>query len=301
MSITIKILPPKLRYPELPTGSMQYKCGLGEDFYDYFWKTLSESERDEMKQRFPDPKMPDLEFAQVDESYCHELQVWLHFWEPGGKPQYTLEQILDAYHFGEQLDFLFFYGANGNEYHVDASCLSQHFVAPFRREFAQMKVFRTAEHYMMHEKALLFDDAEIAEKILSCEKPVQAKRLGRKLRNYNEKTWNKLKHSVVLNGNYLKFMQNPYLINFLLSTGDKILVEASPLDTIWGIGKSAHDKNIKDPTTWRGRNMLGFALMEVRDELRRVWNGNPMRFEDTAALLLESYEERREQIRKTLS
>jgi len=49
MSLTIKILPPKLRYPELPTGSMQYKCGLGEDFYDYFWKTLSESERDEMK------------------------------------------------------------------------------------------------------------------------------------------------------------------------------------------------------------------------------------------------------------
>ena len=74
----------------------------------------------------------------------------------------------------------------------------------------------------------------------------------------------------MLNGNWCKFSQNPGLREFLLSTGDSILVEASPYDSIWGIRLSADSPEAQDPMKWRGQNLLGFALMEVRDELRRV-------------------------------
>ena len=70
---------------------------------------------------------------------------------------------------------------------------------------------------------------------------------------------------------FMKFSQNPELREFLLSTGDDILVEASPYDAIWGIRMSVNDENATNPMKWRGRNLLGFALMEARDEIRRVW------------------------------
>ena len=80
----------------------------------------------------------------------------------------------------------------------------------------------------------------------------------------------KFKYAIVLNGNWLKFSQNRELREFLLSTGDSVLVEASPYDNIWGIRLSANSPEAWDPFRWRGQNLLGFALMEVRDELRRV-------------------------------
>lgn len=80
----------------------------------------------------------------------------------------------------------------------------------------------------------------------------------------------KTEYSIVLNGNWCKFSQNPSLRDFLLSTKDQVLVEASPYDAIWGIGLSADSPDAQNPHNWRGQNLLGFALMEVRDELRRV-------------------------------
>ena len=74
----------------------------------------------------------------------------------------------------------------------------------------------------------------------------------------------------MLNGNWCTFNQNRDLREFLLSTGDSVLVEASPYDAIWGIRLAASSPEAQDPMKWRGRNLLGFALMEVRDELRRV-------------------------------
>ena len=76
---------------------------------------------------------------------------------------------------------------------------------------------------------------------------------------------------VLLNGNFLKFTQNPALREYLLSTGDNILVEASPLDAVWGIRMGKTNEHAQDPLKWKGQNLLGFALMEVRDEIRRVW------------------------------
>ncbi|MDE6363162.1 MAG: NADAR family protein, partial [Lachnospiraceae bacterium] len=78
------------------------------------------------------------------------------------------------------------------------------------------------------------------------------------------------KYAIVLNGNYLKFSQNPQLKNFLLHPGNKVLVEASPYDGIWGIKMAQTEQTAQNPLHWRGQNLLGFALMEVRDVLREV-------------------------------
>jgi ribA/ribD-fused uncharacterized protein len=106
---------------------------------------------------------------------------------------------------------------------------------------------------------------------MRCRDPKEIKALGRKVKGFDETLWNKVKYSIVLNGNFLKFTQNPSLREFILSTGDDILVEASPYDAVWGIRMSANDENATNPMKWRGTNLLGFALMEVRDEIKRVW------------------------------
>ena len=106
---------------------------------------------------------------------------------------------------------------------------------------------------------------------MASEDPKEIKALGRAVRNFDGKQWDEVKYSLVLTGNYNKFSQNKALRGFLLSTGDRLLVEASPSDRIWGIGLSADDSRIHDPAQWRGENLLGFALMEVRDEIRRTY------------------------------
>lgn len=68
-------------------------------------------------------------------------------------------------------------------------------------------------------------------------------------------------------GNYLKFSQNQDLLAYLASTRGKVLVEASPYDKIWGVGWREKDGNISNPMLWKGENLLGFILMEVRDDL----------------------------------
>lgn len=92
--------------------------------------------------------------------------------------------------------------------------------------------------------------------------------MGRKVKNFDPDIWNEHKYGIVKKGNFLKFSQNERFKEFLLSTDNKILVEASPYDTIWGIGMLETDPNAKNPAQWNGENLLGFALMEVRDELR---------------------------------
>ena len=119
-------------------------------------------------------------------------------------------------------------------------------------------------------KAELFDDKETREKILASRSPKQIKELGRRVKGFEQATWYKAKFSIVLNGNWCKFSQNMELKAFLLSTGDAILAEASPYDGIWGIRMQADAPDSANPLKWRGQNLLGFALMEVRDELWRV-------------------------------
>ncbi len=121
---------------------------------------------------------------------------------------------------------------------------------------------------MMAKKAELFGDQEILAKILKCKSPAEAKKLGREVKNYVDTVWLENRYEIVKQGNFHKFSQNPDLKTFLLNTKDRVIVEASPVDSIWGIGMAEDHKDILKPKAWKGLNLLGFALMEVRDELR---------------------------------
>lgn len=122
---------------------------------------------------------------------------------------------------------------------------------------------------MMAEKARLFKDDEILLRILESNSAGEVKKLGRKIKNFNGEAWNENKFDIVVKGNYLKFEQNKKLNEFLLNTNNRIIVEASPYDAIWGIGMLATDEGSENPTKWKGENLLGYALMEVRDLLRK--------------------------------
>jgi ribA/ribD-fused uncharacterized protein len=138
-------------------------------------------------------------------------------------------------------------------------------------ELSTLQNLTCTEQYMIASKAWIFGDEEIKKEILESRDPKTMKSLGRKVRNFDPIIWEITRHSIVLNGNYHKFAQNKKMRNILFGTGDRILVEASPMDTIWGIGLGENNADATKPSNWRGSNLLGFALMEVRDELRRVY------------------------------
>lgn len=163
-------------------------------------------------------------------------------------------------------EFLFFWGHRpSKDGSVTASCFSQW----WEQSFTVDKIaYISAEHWMMAQKAELFGDAEIKELILNAKSPGEAKKLGRKVKNFDPAKWDDEKFAIVTNGNLHKFQQHPTLKDFLLNTGSKVLVEASPVDPIWGIGLAADAQAAQDPKRWRGENLLGFALMEVRDILK---------------------------------
>ena len=127
--------------------------------------------------------------------------------------------------------------------------------------------YATAEHWMMAGKARLFDDADALAKVLANDDPGAAKAAGRAVRGFDEARWLAHRFDLVVAGNHAKFAQHPVLERFLLSTGDQVLVEASPVDAIWGIGLAAGDPRAHDPAQWPGLNLLGFALMAVRERL----------------------------------
>lgn len=134
-------------------------------------------------------------------------------------------------------------------------------MAPFEREGRR---YPTAEHFMMAGKAELFGDLDTRDQIPRVSDPGRVKALGRQVKPFDEARWLAQRWDIVVAANLLKFGQNPALRAFLLGTGSKVLVEASPLDTIWGIGLAADAEAAGDPRRWNGLNLLGFALMEVR-------------------------------------
>lgn len=127
--------------------------------------------------------------------------------------------------------------------------------------------FGCAEQYMMHGKALLFDDAEVAAKILAADHPREHKALGRKVKQFDDATWKRAREAIVMAGNRAKFTQNKDLLELLLATQGTTLVEASPYDKIWGIGLAATDPRANDANRWKGQNLLGKILTALRDEL----------------------------------
>ncbi|MVN78518.1 DUF1768 domain-containing protein [Hymenobacter sp. HMF4947] len=166
-----------------------------------------------------------------------------------------------------RVKYLFFWGHQPSKDGViTKSCLSQWWVADF---VVAGVTYRSTEHWMMAEKARLFDDAAVLAQILAAKSPAEAKKLGRAIHDFVPDVWEAHKYDIVKTGNFHKFSQHKNLLTFLLATGDRVLVEASPVDTIWGIGLAADHVDAENPARWQGPNLLGFALMEVRDQLRR--------------------------------
>ena len=128
--------------------------------------------------------------------------------------------------------------------------------------------FSSMEQYMMYQKAIVFNDTKSAKKILETTDVSKIKALGRKVSNYNDKYWNGVRQIIIYKGLLEKFSQNKDLKKRLLNTGNDILAECAVQDKIWGIGLSMKDVNRWDMEKWRGENLLGFALMMVREELQ---------------------------------
>lgn len=128
--------------------------------------------------------------------------------------------------------------------------------------------FTSNEQFFHYQKARLFKDETIMNKILATNDPKEQKRLGRKVKNYNESVWARKSYMIMKQGLYYKFEQNPILKERLLSISNARFVEASPYDTKWGIGIGANHPNTASPSKWPGTNLLGKALDEVRDILK---------------------------------
>lgn len=166
---------------------------------------------------------------------------------------------------GERFRYLFFWGHRlRGDGAASAACFSQWYPASFLLDGVR---YATAEHWMMAEKARLFAEDAALARVFAKDDPFAAKAAGRTVRGFDDVAWDAHRFDIVVRGNLAKFQQNRALRDFLLRTGDQILVEASPVDAIWGIGLAADDPLAQDPSRWRGLNLLGFALMAVRRTL----------------------------------
>ncbi len=129
--------------------------------------------------------------------------------------------------------------------------------------------FFCMEQYMMYRKAAMFRDEESAAAILAATDPATCKALGRGVKGFDKRTWDARGQLAVFSGLMVKFSQNEELREQLLATGDAILAECSPTDRIWGIGLSLTEERRLDPDLWQGKNLMGYALMEVREQMSR--------------------------------
>ncbi|MFF8544303.1 NADAR family protein [Streptomyces werraensis] len=178
------------------------------------------------------------------------------------------EALIEAVRAGERVKYLHFWGHRPlPDGRVGASCLSQWWPSPFTVDGVE---YATAEHWMMAAKARLFDDTEGERRVLAAGHPSEAKKAGRLVRGFDEEIWRRERFGIVVEGSVHKFAAHCELRSFLLNTGDRVLVEASPVDRVWGIGLAADAEAANDPARWRGPNLLGFALMEARRRLRET-------------------------------
>ncbi len=182
-----------------------------------------------------------------------------------------LQRALDG---GLAVEYCFFWGHTPRAEGVaDRSCLSQWFL----REFSVQGVtYRSAEHFMMAEKARCFGDEVTRRRIIEVETPREAKALGRQVTPFDEAVWAAKRFDLVVAGNVAKFSQHEDLRRVLLDTKNTVLVEAAPRDCVWGIGLSAQKPKARHPSTWRGHNLLGFALMHARERVRSLSAGDQL-------------------------
>ena len=270
-SIDKPMAPPWIKYPHFDYRNIVWQWdnkGYYAVNFHIWYQKLSKNNQLNYQEMFPSPKIwvnffnDDIE----EDSFYEELEEHYYknifFWRKDGKAKYSIDDFITID--DETNEFMFFW----NPENTLESCLSQWTKSDFK-DIAHG--YNCTEQYMMAQKAIFFQDHENEKRIMETDDPFEMKKLGRKVRNFNSKEWNKVKYSIVLNGNYYKFSQNKEMRDFLIATGDKILVEASPEDKIWGVGLDKSNDDIYNLNKWKGENLLGFALMELRDELKRVY------------------------------
>jgi ribA/ribD-fused uncharacterized protein len=178
-----------------------------------------------------------------------------------------LEDLQLRFNSGERIKFVYFWGHQPpKDGSISQTCFSQWYASPFEEEGV---TYLTAEHYMMAAKARLFKDQEACRRILDSKTPGEAKAEGRKVLNFKEEIWAEHRFEIVCRASEAKFGQHSPLKEYLVQTGDLVLVEASPTDRIWGIGLASSDEDAQNPNKWRGLNLLGFALMHTRKQYQR--------------------------------
>lgn len=258
-----------LMYPHISRYSIGWRMGYGEAYamdFIHWYSKLNADEQQQYQQMFPEPKGWLGWYEEEIDRDIYDGNILL--WDKEGNIKYSLDNLKEDFQKGKRIKYLFFWGHQpSKDGSITKTCLSQWWKADFT---INTDTYCCMEQYMMAEKARLFGDNETLEKIMKSKQPKQIKDLGRQVRNFDENLWAKSRYSIILNGNHAKFLQNEALRQFLIGTKDRVLVEASPYDKIWGIGMSADDESIENPLLWKGTNLLGFALMEVRDELIRV-------------------------------
>ena len=153
--------------------------------------------------------------------------------------EHSIQTVKDRFNSGEPLEYVFFWGHHTKLGKMTKACFSQWFPADF---VVDDVAYNCTEQYMMAEKARVFGDDDIRQKMLASNDPKEIKALGRQVKNFDVETWRRVAPDIVV----------------------KILVEASPYDTIWGIGMQETESGVDNPENWKGTNFLGFALMEVR-------------------------------------
>lgn len=183
---------------------------------------------------------------------------------PSSTTPSSLPELLARVANGEVFSYLHFWGHTTSSSSPDCSCLSQWHEVAFEIGSTQ---YLSAEQWLMASKARLFGDGDALNAILTTTSPREAKVLGRSVRGYLDSEWQAVRRSIALEGNLAKFSQNSSLRGYLLQTHPHVLVEASPDDRIWGIGLGRDDRRASDPRLWRGENLLGFVLVDVRAAL----------------------------------
>ena len=254
-----------LAFPYIACGSIGWRMGAGE-YYSmmrFSWESkLPKEARKIYDQMFPRP--PEWR-SEKEVARFQKNGLYLQLWRSDGTPKYTRQGLVAS---GKKHNFIYF-SEHKRQFRnrLCPSCFSQWYPSKFA---VGSRSFSCAEQYMMDAKAALFGDKEAQDRIMEAERPSEHRAIGRTVRGFDPGTWDKMKYTIVVNGNWRKFSQNQALKHFLLETGDAVLVETDPNDTVWWIGFGAEAPQAADPAKWRGENLLGFALMEVRDELRRV-------------------------------
>jgi ribA/ribD-fused uncharacterized protein len=179
--------------------------------------------------------------------------------------KYDLSWLKQQYDMGSQPKFLFFteLPAAPERLSVQMS-LAQWYPSGFS---VQGDHYLHAAHWMMVQKAKLFDDGEAVSSLLGLKDDNAIKSRGRQIVGFDQRRWDDNKYNIVVLGNLHKFSQHQSLRSYISGTRPLVLTEANPDDGVWGIGLRQNVPAATNPHHWRGLNLLGFALMEVRDML----------------------------------